>query len=81
MPRDRALRGEGHRPPVERPGIIRNRAKVLASIGNAQAYLKDDEGGKGSFRDFLWKHVDHKTIVNNRTSMGSFLPLRRKAMP
>jgi len=52
------------------PGIIRNRAKVMASIGNAQAYLKIMEDGKGSFRDFLWKHVDHKTIVNHRTSMG-----------
>ena len=52
------------------PGSIRTRAKVLASIGNAQAYLKIMEGGKGSFRDFLWKHVDHKTIVNNRSSMG-----------
>ena len=51
-------------------GIIRNRSKIMASIGNAQAYLKIMEDGKGSFRDFLWKHVDHKTIVNNRTSMG-----------
>ena len=52
------------------PGIIRNRAKVMASVGNAQAYLKIMADGKGSFRDFLWKHVDHKPIINNWTSTG-----------
>jgi DNA-3-methyladenine glycosylase I len=24
------------------------------------------EGGKGAFDDFLWKHVDHRTIINPR---------------
>jgi DNA-3-methyladenine glycosylase I len=47
------------------PGIIRNRAKVESAIKNAQAWLKVMEGGKGSFDDLLWKHVDHKTIVNH----------------
>lgn len=50
-------------------GIIRNRAKILASIGNAQAYLRIMEGGKGSFDRFLWKHVDGKPIVNNWKDM------------
>jgi DNA-3-methyladenine glycosylase I len=45
-------------------GIIRNRAKVASAINNAQAWLKVMEHGKGSFNDLLWKHVDHKTIVN-----------------
>lgn len=45
-------------------GIIRNRAKVASAINNAKAYLKVMEGGKGSFNDLLWKHVDHKTVVN-----------------
>ena len=45
-------------------GIIRNRAKVQSAIKNAQAWLAVMEGGKGSFDDFLWKHVEHKTIVN-----------------
>lgn len=45
-------------------GIIRNRAKVESAIKNAQAWLRIMEGGKGSFDDFLWKHVDHKTVVN-----------------
>ena len=46
------------------PGIIRNRAKVESAIKNAQAYLKVMEHGKGSFDDFVWRHVDHKPIVN-----------------
>ena len=45
--------------------IIRNRAKVASAIRNAQAWLKVMEGGKGSFDDLLWKHVDHRTIVNH----------------
>lgn len=48
-------------------GIIRNRAKVESAIKNAQAWLRIMEGGKGSFDDFLWKHVDHRTIVNHWT--------------
>ncbi|MBK8228754.1 MAG: DNA-3-methyladenine glycosylase I [Flavobacteriales bacterium] len=45
-------------------GIIRNRAKVQSAIRNAQAWLAIMEGGKGSFDDFIWKHVGHRTIVN-----------------
>ncbi len=52
------------------PGIIRNRQKVESVVKNAKAYLKIMEGGKGSFRDFLWKHVDHKPTVNRWTAMG-----------
>ncbi|MCB0771367.1 MAG: DNA-3-methyladenine glycosylase I [Flavobacteriales bacterium] len=51
------------------PGIIRNKAKVASAIRNAQAYLRIMEGGKGSFDHFLWKHVDHKPIVNRWTDM------------
>lgn len=46
-------------------GIIRNRAKVASAIRNAQAWLRIMEAGKGSFDDFVWKHVDHRTIVNH----------------
>lgn len=45
-------------------GIIRNRAKVASAIKNAQAWLRVMEGGNGSFDDFLWKHVEHRTVVN-----------------
>ncbi|WP_319241942.1 DNA-3-methyladenine glycosylase I [uncultured Propionivibrio sp.] len=45
------------------PGIIRNRAKVAATIGNARAYLELTAGG-ASFRDFLWRFVDDVPIQN-----------------
>jgi len=45
-------------------GIIRNRAKVQSAIKNAQAWLRIMESGKGSFDDFLWKHVGYKTTLN-----------------
>ncbi len=51
------------------PGIIRNRAKIASAITNAQAYLRIMEGGPGSFKDLLWKHVDHKPLVNQWTEM------------
>lgn len=51
-------------------GIIRNRAKVMASIGNAQAYLKIMEDGPGSFDHFLWKHVSGKTKVSRVKQMS-----------
>jgi DNA-3-methyladenine glycosylase I len=46
------------------PGIIRNRAKIRATIGNAKALLvlRDAEGS--TFADFLWSYVDGKPIVN-----------------
>mgnify|MGYP001807173576 CR=1 FL=1 len=46
--------------------IIRSRAKIQATIGNAQAWLAIMESGRGSFNDFLWKHVDRSPIVNHR---------------
>ena len=39
------------------PGIVRNRLKIKAAIGNARGYLQImDE--TGSFDSFLWKYVD-----------------------
>jgi len=50
-------------------GIIRNRAKVESAIRNAQAWVSIMEQGRGSFDDFLWKHVDHRTVVNRWTGV------------
>jgi DNA-3-methyladenine glycosylase I len=51
------------------PGIIRNRAKVAATIQNAQAYLTLTENGQ-SFSDFLWQFVDGQPIQNNWQNMA-----------
>ena len=45
------------------PGIVRNRAKVTASIQNAKAYLELTASGQ-TFSDFLWQFVDGKPIQN-----------------
>ncbi len=44
-------------------GIVRNRLKVAAAIGNAQAYLRLREEGS-TLDDFLWAYVDGRPIVN-----------------
>ena len=49
------------------PGIIRNRAKVAATIQNAKAFLTIKETGQ-SFSDFLWQFVDGTPIQNNWTT-------------
>ncbi len=40
-------------------GIVRNKAKILATIANAKAYLKV-KAEFGSFSDYLWGFVDNK---------------------
>ena len=44
-------------------GIIRNRLKIDAAIGNARAFLGVVEE-HGSFSDYLWDFVDGRPIVN-----------------
>lgn len=48
---------------LSNPGIIRNRLKINATIGNAQAYLRlcDELGGLDAY---LWAYVDGKPIIN-----------------
>lgn len=48
---------------VADPGIIRNRLKIQATIGNAQVFLHVQEE-IGSFSDYLWEFVGNRTIVN-----------------
>ena len=57
-------------------GIVRNRQKVNAFVGNAQAYLKlQDE--LGSFSDYLWGFVGGAPIINaweNLTDLPAIAP-------
>ena len=50
-------------------GIVRNRQKIAAAIGNAQACLRvmDEEG---SFSRFIWSFVGGKPINNRRARDG-----------
>jgi DNA-3-methyladenine glycosylase I len=45
------------------PGIIRNRLKIAATIGNARAFLEIQKEF-GSFDAYIWRFVDGKPIQN-----------------
>lgn len=56
---------------LQDPGLIRNRAKIEAVIGNARAYL-DLQAREGSFADFLWGFVDGVPIVEERRVLKDY---------
>lgn len=45
------------------PGIVRNRAKIEAAIGNAARFL-EIRRERGSFSEYLWEFVGGRTITN-----------------
>ena len=45
-------------------GIIRNKAKIKASINNAQKFLEIQKEF-GSFDKYIWQFVHNKTIINS----------------
>jgi DNA-3-methyladenine glycosylase I len=47
------------------PGIVRNRAKVTATVGNARAWLELDDPV-----DFLWSFVSGQPIQNHWTELA-----------
>lgn len=56
------------------PGIIRNRLKVAAAIGNANAFLRV-QAEWGSFDAYLWQFVGGSPIQNSRRTMAE-IPAR-----
>jgi DNA-3-methyladenine glycosylase I len=50
-------------------GIIRNRQKLISTIGNAQRVL-DLQRELGSFDRFLWSFVGNKPLVADRKTMA-----------
>jgi DNA-3-methyladenine glycosylase I len=53
-------------------GIVRNRAKIEATIENAQAYLRLRE--RTSLGKFLWDFLDGKPVVHERRAMRDIPP-------
>jgi DNA-3-methyladenine glycosylase I len=51
------------------PGIVRNRAKVAASIDNARAFLQVQKE-HGSFDRYIWSFVGGKPIVNDFSDLA-----------
>jgi len=56
------------------PGIIRARAKILATIGGARAYLAMREGGE-DFSEFAWGFVGGKPIRGDGVALPAETPL------
>lgn len=54
---------------LQNEGIIRNRAKIEAAIGNARAALEVGEE-LGSLGAYFWKFVGGTPVVNEFASMG-----------
>ncbi len=50
-------------------GIVRSRAKIEATIGNARAYLEIKESGR-SFSAYLWDFVEGAPVQNRFASMA-----------
>ena len=57
-------------------GIVRNRQKIVAAIGNARA-LTPIQAEFGSFAVYIWSFVDGKTIRNSWDSMDE-VPAKTK---
>ncbi len=53
------------------PGIIRNRAKIEAVIGNARAYL-EFQAREGSFAGFLWSFVEGNPLAVERHRLRDY---------
>ncbi|MBK7975473.1 MAG: DNA-3-methyladenine glycosylase I [Deltaproteobacteria bacterium] len=58
------------------PGIVRNRAKIQASVRNARAFLRVKEEF-GSFDDYIWQFVDGEPRLNKYRRMAQ-IPARTK---
>jgi DNA-3-methyladenine glycosylase I len=50
------------------PGIVRSRAKIEATIGNARAWLAIRE--REGFDAFLWRYVDGRPVQNHFRSLA-----------
>ena len=59
---------------LQDPGIVRNRLKVVSTVGNAKAFLKvQDEFG--SFDAYVWRFVGGSPLVSSRQTLKD-LPAR-----
>jgi DNA-3-methyladenine glycosylase I len=56
---------------LENPDIVRNRAKITSTIGNARCFLEVQKEF-GSFDAYVWKFVDGKPIVNRPKVLADY---------
>ena len=55
-------------------GIIRARAKIVATIGNACAFLRMVEAGE-DFADFIWSYVGGQSIIGDGAAVPASTPI------
>jgi DNA-3-methyladenine glycosylase I len=60
------------------PGIIRNKAKILAAINNAQRFIEIQEEF-GSFDAYIWRFVGGKPIVNELRGLEDYPATSRES--
>jgi DNA-3-methyladenine glycosylase I len=53
------------------PGLIRNRAKIEAAVGNARSFLAVQEAFR-SFDAYLWRFVDGRPVVHELRSLADY---------
>ncbi|MBA84514.1 DNA-3-methyladenine glycosylase I [Thalassobius sp. S69A] len=53
---------------VADPGIVRHRGKIVATIGNAQAWQRIE--AQEGFAEFLWKYVDFQPVQNRWATLA-----------
>ncbi|ACK50070.1 DNA-3-methyladenine glycosylase I [Methylocella silvestris BL2] len=53
---------------MQNAGIVRNRAKILAAVASAKAWISIEE--KSSFSTYIWDFVDGAPVQNRFASMG-----------
>lgn len=63
---------------LENPGIIRNRAKILAAINNARRFVAVQEEF-GSFDAYMWRFVDGKPIVHELKVLSDYPATSRES--
>jgi len=56
---------------MQNEGIIRNRAKITATINNAKRFI-EIQNEFGSFSDYMWSFVNGETIVNEISELSDY---------
>ena len=63
---------------LKNPGIIRNRQKIAAAVGNARAFLEIQDAN-GSFDRFIWQFTGGTTKHNTWKTMKQVPPHTRES--
>jgi DNA-3-methyladenine glycosylase I len=62
---------------LEDAGIIRSRAKIVAAVGNARAYLRMQRAGE-PFAEFVWQFVGGQPLVGDGVVLPTQTPLSKE---